>query len=111
MWRSKEHLNYALELYQQGNTNKSDIARQIKDKFNLPDTVNAIRKRIERPIFRFESRGLNDECEQVGIPVDKVNHYWYKGKNYSIHVKGKDIVSYEEMRDEIVESMREHPPD
>jgi len=111
MWRSKEHLNYALELYQQGNTNKSDIARQIKDKFNLPDTVNAIRKRIERPIFRFESRGLNDECEQVGIPVDKVNHYWYKGKNYSIHVKGKDIVSYEEMRDEIVESMREHAPD
>lgn len=48
--------------------------------------------------------GLNAECEKVGIPVDDVKHYWYKGQHYSIHVRGDEfdpIVFTEELVEEI----------
>ena len=35
-------------------------------------------------------KALQEECDEVGIPKDSVNHYWYKGKNFSLHVKGEE---------------------
>ena len=36
-------------------------------------------------------RALQKECELTGIPIDDVNHYWYKGKHFSLHVKNKGV--------------------
>tara|TARA_R110000744_G_scaffold35775_3_gene82660 strand:+ start:234 stop:1361 length:1128 start_codon:yes stop_codon:yes gene_type:complete len=33
-------------------------------------------------------KALRYECEEVGIPINKVKQYWHKGKNFSIMVKG-----------------------
>lgn len=53
--------------------------------------------------------GLEQECEAVGIPIDTVGNYWYKGKHYSIHAKngGK---TYFELQDEIIGEMKKHSP-
>lgn len=34
-----------------------------------------------------QHKALQKECEEIGIPLDSVNHYWHKGKNFSIHSK------------------------
>ncbi len=54
-------------------------------------------------------RALQKECESSGIPMDEVNHYWYKGKHFSLHVKNKGV-SPEELRDDIIKAMDKHSP-
>jgi hypothetical protein len=108
---TKKQLDYALHLYNEVTNNKSEVARMVKKELGLTQSLNAIRMVLGKRLRKLESRGLLDECQEVGIPADKVNHYWYKGKNYSIHVKGEDVVSYEEIRDELVASMKEHAPE
>jgi hypothetical protein len=44
------------------------------------------------------------------LPLENVSNYWYKGKQYSVHVKGDKAKTYEEIRDEIVASMQEYSP-
>ena len=44
-----------------------------------------------RRLKKRHHKALKKECESVGIPVDNVNHYWYKGKNFSIHAKGDEV--------------------
>ena len=54
-------------------------------------------------------RALKKECELSGIPIKDVNHYWYKGKNFSIHVKNKGLSVYK-LRDDIIKEMDKHSP-
>ena len=54
-------------------------------------------------------RALQKECDLRGIPMDDVNHYWYKRKTLSLHVKNKGV-SPEELRDDIIKAMNEHSP-
>ena len=42
-------------------------------------------------------RALQKECELQGIPMNDVNHYWHKGKHFSLHVKNKGV-SPEELK-------------
>lgn len=59
--------------------------------------------------YRSENKGLVGECEAVGLPIGNVSNYWYKGKHYSIHVKGKDI-SYFDVCDMLMKQMKQHAP-
>lgn len=54
--------------------------------------MKRIRPRITKDEYEIikQHRGLEAECEKNGIPVEQVNHYWYKGKSYSIHVRNED---------------------
>ncbi len=52
---------------------------------------------------------LQDECESVGLPSDKVSNYWYKGKHFSIHVSGQKK-SFDEIADLIIGEMKKHSP-
>ena len=108
---TRKHLEEAYDIYVNETYNISEISRRMLEKHKLPLSMDAIRKRITLYIKKANSKALNDECEHVGIPVDKVKHYWYKGQHFSINVKGEDGVSYEEIRDELVESMKEHAPE
>ena len=49
-------------------------------------------------------RALEKECEISGIPMKDVDHYWHKGKYFSLHVKNKGV-SPEELRDDIIKAM------
>lgn len=59
--------------------------------------------------YRNRHSALNTECELKGIPIEAVNHYWHKGENFSIHVKGKQA-NYFDMRDEMVADMKSYSP-
>ena len=56
-----------------------------------------------------QHRALRVECETNGIPMKDVNHYWYKGKNFSLHVKNKGV-SLDKVRDDIIKEMNKHSP-
>jgi len=70
-----------------------------------------IRPRLTKEEYSLvtDHRALRDECESSGIPLENVNHYWYKGKNFSMHVKG-DEFSYEEIKERIILDMNEYSP-
>ena len=95
-------------MFRDGNTNKSDIARQVKEKFNIKEPVSNIRRYISYYINRHQA--LEGQCKEIGIPVDNVSHYWHKGKHFSINVRKDAPPSYLEMRDQIIAEMQEHAP-
>lgn len=88
---------------------KREVAKILMDKYNIKGSDNALRIYITRKVGTGLHEALATECENVGIPVEDVNHYWYKGENFSIHVKGKQI-SYFEIRDDIIADMKEYAP-
>lgn len=59
--------------------------------------------------LRQRHEALKRECEEKGIPIEDVKHYWYKGDNFSINVKSPSI-SYIEVRDEILKEMVKYAP-
>lgn len=56
-----------------------------------------------------EHKALNDECEAIGIPKEDVNHYWYKGEHFSIHVNNKKINLWD-LKDKMIEEMQKYSP-
>jgi hypothetical protein len=69
------------------------------------------RPRLDLEEFQLvqKHRALKDECELKGIPMEDVNHYWYKGKHFSLHVSNNKG-SLEELRDQIISDMKEYSP-
>lgn len=49
------------------------------------------------------------ECEAVGLPADNVSNYWYKGKQFSIHVNGKEV-SLWDLKEQMIKDMQKHSP-
>ena len=45
---------------------------------------------------------LEKECEEAGIDVNSVHHYWYKSKRFSIFAKPNEF-----SRDEFLKSIEE----
>ena len=56
-----------------------------------------------------EHRALNEECESKGIPIQDVNHYWYKGEHFSIHVGNKKVNLWE-LKDRIIADIQKYSP-
>jgi len=52
---------------------------------------------------------LKEETEKIGIPTDKVRHYWHKGQNFSIFVKNEQI-SYEDIREDLISELKQFAP-
>jgi DNA-binding Lrp family transcriptional regulator len=48
--------------------------------------------------------GLEEECQTVGIPLNAVSNYWYKGKHYSIHAKANEL-SYLQAIEDIIQDL------
>jgi len=110
----KPYLEYALELHQQGDLNKAEIARRVQEHYSMHDrNVETLRKRISAYILSTEHKSLSDECDIAGAPVGQVPHYWLKTKTHSMFVKvdKKDpIETYHDMRSDIVAEMQKHAP-
>ena len=57
-----------------------------------------------------EHKALSVECETVGIPLDSVSHYWYKGEHFSIFSKNKSEPSWETIRESLINDMVKYSP-
>jgi hypothetical protein len=111
---SEEISQEALELYKSGKfQSQGAIVRHLVSLY--PDTDKerlriALLRRVQRYKKTNNHPALTTECEAVGLPVENVSNYWYKGKQYSVHVKGDKAKTYEEIRDEIIASMQDYSP-
>lgn len=83
-----------MELFNSG-IGKTNVARQICEEQGIEFDHNH-RRSVGKLINRRLNNGINQECEAVGIDIEKVKHYWYKGEHYSINVKG-DIENQKEL--------------
>lgn len=55
---------------------------------------------------------LIDECERIGLNVDDVSAFWYKGKHYSIlSSKKKEEFNYEEFKSDLIAEISKWSPD
>lgn len=58
---------------------------------------------------RRQHTALAKECDDKGIPIDDVRHYWHKGKHFSIFVKGKEIDLWQ-LKDMAIAEMQKYAP-
>jgi len=105
----------ALELWKTGNyKTKIEIVKQVCSENDYAE-VETVRKELSKLISREGavqegSGALIQECETVGLPVKDVKQYWYKGERFSINLRGGNVVTYDQVRDEIIEDMKNHSP-
>jgi hypothetical protein len=106
----KKYKERIVELYKQGFTSKTKIAKQLAKEMNVPYSDN-IRRKVSYNFHRALDTGIFDECERVGIDPEKVSHYWYKGKNYSINVKGSsNDFNYDEFKSDLIDEISKWSP-
>jgi hypothetical protein len=104
-----ENINRIMELYSE-NGNKAKTSRIICKEINIEWNDNQ-RRIITKLISRRENKGIFNECESVGIDFEKVKHYWYKGKNYSINVKGEnEVFKYEDFKEDFIGTVKDLRP-
>lgn len=58
---------------------------------------------------KVEHDALIRECEEIGIPVDKVSSYWFKSKRFSINVKNSDT-PVQDLFNEMVSNVKQYAP-
>lgn len=104
-----ENIERIMELYSQ--TGSKVITSRIICKETNTEWNDNRRRSIGKLISRRENKGIFEECETVGIDVDKVKHYWYKGEHYSINVKGEtDTFSYEDFKEDFIGTVKDLRP-
>jgi hypothetical protein len=116
-----EFLEGDFRSFYQTDKSPTSIARKLYEKHkayilsqdHLPKSIEAIRKWaqsfIETETLKADHAALSQECEDVGIPIEAVNHYWHKGKRLSIHAKN-NAPTYWDLRDEIIDDMKAYAP-
>jgi len=59
----KSYKQEAIDLFNKGEMNKSQIARYLKAKHNLPMSVETVRKEVCRQVGKHKA--LNQECDEA----------------------------------------------
>lgn len=104
-----ENIERIIELYTENN-NQRETARILCKELNIEFTESN-RRVIAKLIKRRIDKGIFDECENVGIDIDKVKHYWYKGEHYSINVKGADnTFKYDDFKQDFIDTVEKIKP-
>jgi hypothetical protein len=104
-----ENIERIMKLYSE-NGSKRETSKIICKETNTEWNDNK-RRNISKLIERRLDNGILKECETVGIDIDKVKHYWYKGKNYSINVKGEtDTFNYEDFKEDFIGTVKDLAP-
>jgi hypothetical protein len=99
-----------IELYKQGVT-ITEIAKKICKENNL-EYSDTKRRQTSKMLDRAKNKGIFEECEAVGIDPEKIKNYWYKGKHYSINVKGETTdkeIDFDSVISECMKSYEKQP--
>jgi hypothetical protein len=105
-----ENIERIMELFNSG-IGKTNVARTICEEQGIEFDHNN-RRSVGKLINRRLNNGINQECEAVGIDIEKVKHYWYKGEHYSINVKGveNDSFNYHEFKQDFISTVENIKP-
>lgn len=102
----------AIALYESGIENKVEIARMIC-KENGMDLTDSVRLMVNRAIRKHIAidNDIIAECEKNGIDPSDVKHYWYKGKHFSINVRGENNeFKYEDFKNDLISEISKWSP-
>jgi hypothetical protein len=99
----------ATELFNQGIRSATQIARKLIEEGVTQEPFNRVRRNVSYRVVEKDNL-LSKECETLGIPIENVKHYWHKGKHFSINVGKNDSLSYDDLKESIIEDMRSHSP-
>lgn len=106
----KDYLRHGLDLVNNKGESYRSASRIVKDIYDMPETTDAIRRRLSRTNKKLKNPLIHEKCEEIGIDVDNVSSYWYKGKHFSIFSKNSTKPTYEDLREEIISDMKEYAP-
>jgi len=103
----KVYRNRAAQLFFEENKSINEIAKIVSDEFNLDDSISS----ITRNIYNWtKDKGLYEACKAAGVNYDKVSHYWYKGKHFSINVKKNNEFNYDEFKQDLIDEVSNWSP-
>lgn len=100
----------AVELYVSRGMSKTKTAKLVAKELGIPYN-DTLRRRIARHLKGVDESEFMNECEKVGIDPANVKHYWYKGKHFSINVKGEsNEFKYEDFKEDLIEEISKWSP-
>ena len=109
----KKYVKRAIEIYQEMPDSTRSIAgatRQACKESGIEYQDNK-RSLVSKYLNAAKNRGVFEECEKIGIDPEKINNYWYKGKHYSINVKGdKNEFNYDEFKKDLIDEISKWSP-
>ena len=74
-------------------------------------TQSGLREYISKFAIGQSHSALKEECDTVGVPIQDVNIYWYKGENFSIQVKNKQQAdNIEAFRQSVIDDANKYAP-
>jgi hypothetical protein len=113
--RGRSQFNYLddeiLSIHNQNQRlSNAKIAKQLLSNHQGEDiSYDYLRQYIGVFLKRQQNPALAEECEKVGIDINSVGNYWYKGKHFSIHAKNAGP-TYEDFREDLIEELKEYSP-
>ncbi len=90
-----------------GAKNLRGLCRELSNQYGI--NKDNLRKKFYLQKKLREHSGLYEFAKANGFNADQVNHYWFKGKHISAHIK-PESVKYEDIRDELIAEMENHAP-
>lgn len=105
--RLKEFSEEVRKLANQGKTS-TEINKILYPIYGEGYKYDSLRRKIGKILSH---SALAEECKNVGIDLDNVSSYWYKGKHFSINVKNdKDSLDLEEFKKNLIEDIKTWAP-
>jgi hypothetical protein len=95
-----KHWGEITELVRNGYTRPTDLGKIIFEKYNYYNENNfdsfrrAISTKLSNKPQSLTHPALNEECDAIGLPIQSVKNYWYKGEHFSINVNASSEVDY-----------------
>lgn len=110
-----DYKNEAISLYLSNpDLSSYEITSKICNTYGLEnkDSFSRTVRRWMSSARTSENHGaLSGECDAIGLPIEDVKQYWYKGEHFSINLRGaSQEKTYFDIRDEVVSSMEAHAP-
>lgn len=103
----------AFAIFNKGGVGKREASRKAVEGTDYnSETIRKGMQKLEHKLARQQDNpGLAKHCEERGIDISGVSLYWDKTKDYSVAVRlDKNPITYENLRDEIIEMMDAHSP-
>lgn len=101
--KKNEFTAEVIRLAKQGK-NHTEINKVLYPLYGDGYKYDSLRRKISRILSH---SALTEECNSVGIDLDSVSSYWYKGKHFSINVKNeKESFDLEDFKAQLLKDLR-----
>lgn len=109
--RLRSFIEEGVTIVQSGKLNKADAARLVIEKHKLNVANDTLRIAISKELLRQQHKSLSNVCDERGIEITQISHYWDKSKEISAFVKMPDAGEQATLIEAVKEILSEYNPD